>query len=266
MEKYKKVREIGQGSFGRVALVQEKRGKGRKLVLKEVEIKRMAEGEQEKVTIKGNQHKFFLKCLSLKFFFLFVTRWCVKWGFYLSWTILMLSSTLSLSQRQAVSTWWALGTAGRDNWIVSLKMLGDGVLWGRRPLHLDHQPEGETASRGAHLLLLSPGAVAVAPQQDFNSRTLQVVLAVKYIHGLHILHRDIKTQNIFVTKVAPCLFSLLQGWRLKLGDFGIARIMDGTVDYARTCIGAFRCSVPLHIIWRNSILPEPGDLREQAIQ
>ena len=60
MEKYKKLREIGQGSFGRVALVQEKKGKGRKLVLKEVEIKRMAEGEQEKVRIKGNLfHLFF---------------------------------------------------------------------------------------------------------------------------------------------------------------------------------------------------------------
>ena len=85
---------------------------------------------------------------------------------------------------------------------------------------------------------------AVDPQQDFNNTTLQVVLAVKYIHGLHILHRDIKTQNIFVTKVAPpCLFQPLQGWRLKLGDFGIARILDGTVDYARTCIGAIFCSV-----------------------
>ena len=60
MEKYKKVREIGQGSYGRVALVQEKKGKGRKLVLKEVEIKRMAEGEQEKVTTKGNQSVVFL--------------------------------------------------------------------------------------------------------------------------------------------------------------------------------------------------------------
>jgi serine/threonine protein kinase len=29
----------------------------------------------------------------------------------------------------------------------------------------------------------------------------QVCLAVKHIHGLHILHRDIKTQNIFITKV-----------------------------------------------------------------
>ena len=55
MEKYKKLREIGQGSFGRVALVQEKKGKGRKLVLKEVEIKRMAEGEQEKVALKRNK-------------------------------------------------------------------------------------------------------------------------------------------------------------------------------------------------------------------
>ena len=60
MEKYKKVSEIGQGSYGRVALVQEKKGKGRKLVLKEVEIKRMAEGEQEKVTTKGNQSVVFL--------------------------------------------------------------------------------------------------------------------------------------------------------------------------------------------------------------
>ena len=71
---------------------------------------------------------------------------------------------------------------------------------------------------------------------------------MKYIHGLHILHRDIKTQNIFVTKVISVfLFLSLQGWRLKLGDFGIARIMDGTVDYAKTCIGElFLCLVMCH--------------------
>ena len=64
MEKYKKLREIGQGSFGRVALVQEKKGKCRKLVLKEVEVKRMAEGEQEKVTTKEKPIPSYLKISS----------------------------------------------------------------------------------------------------------------------------------------------------------------------------------------------------------
>ena len=53
------------------------------------------------------------------------------------------------------------------------------------------------------------------------------VLAIKYIHDLKILHRDIKTQNIFVTKENI----------IKLGDFGIAKILNSTTDLARTAIG-----------------------------
>ncbi|CAL1274344.1 unnamed protein product [Larinioides sclopetarius] len=56
---------------------------------------------------------------------------------------------------------------------------------------------------------------------------VQICLAVKHVHDRRILHRDIKTQNIFLTKSGIA----------KLGDFGIARVLNNTSELARTCIG-----------------------------
>ena len=56
---------------------------------------------------------------------------------------------------------------------------------------------------------------------------VQTAMAVQYIHSQRILHRDIKSQNVFLTRASIA----------KLGDFGIARVMENTVDLAQTCIG-----------------------------
>ena len=55
----------------------------------------------------------------------------------------------------------------------------------------------------------------------------QICLAMKHVHDRKILHRDIKGQNIFITKANT----------LKLGDFGIARVLNKTQDKARTVVG-----------------------------
>ncbi|XP_064917425.1 serine/threonine-protein kinase Nek1 isoform X9 [Columba livia] len=56
---------------------------------------------------------------------------------------------------------------------------------------------------------------------------VQICLALKHIHDRKILHRDIKSQNIFLTKDGT----------IQLGDFGIARVLNSTAELARTCIG-----------------------------
>lgn len=46
---------------------------------------------------------------------------------------------------------------------------------------------------------------------------MQTTLALKHIHDRKILHRDLKTQNIFLTRSRV----------VKLGDFGIAKVGRG---------------------------------------
>ena len=56
---------------------------------------------------------------------------------------------------------------------------------------------------------------------------IQITLALQYLHKKSILHRDLKTQNIFMTK----------NGLLKLGDFGISRTLRDENDFATTGIG-----------------------------
>lgn len=77
--------------------------------------------------------------------------------------------------------------------------------------------------------------------------TIQLLLALKHLHQLGIIHRDVKTKNILTGRLLPGSPSL----RAKLGDFGIARILGSgfsrggeSAKLAKTMIGTPYYSCP----------------------
>lgn len=78
------------------------------------------------------------------------------------------------------------------------------------------------------------GRIKKARTQRINFSEAQVlwwfaqgVQALKHIHDLHILHRDLKSANFFLSRSG----------NLKLGDFGIAKVLECTAACAQTQVG-----------------------------
>ncbi|NXH40846.1 NEK3 kinase, partial [Dicaeum eximium] len=65
------------------------------------------------------------------------------------------------------------------------------------------------------------------PEDTILHWFVQICLAVKHIHDKRVLHRDIKSKNVFLT----------QSGKVKLGDFGSARLLAHPMSYACTYVG-----------------------------
>uniref|UniRef100_A0A8D0B8L2 non-specific serine/threonine protein kinase n=1 Tax=Salvator merianae TaxID=96440 RepID=A0A8D0B8L2_SALMN len=76
----------------------------------------------------------------------------------------------------------------------------------------------------------------------------QMCLGVKYIHNRRVLHRDIKSTNIFLT----------QNGKVKLGDFGSALLLTSPMAYACSYIGTPYYMPPE--IWENSPYNNKSDI------
>lgn len=66
-------------------------------------------------------------------------------------------------------------------------------------------------------------------ESEIKYHFVQMSLALHFMHEKNILHRDLKTGNIFLRKQ--------HGGLVQLGDFGISKVLKGASDLASTCIG-----------------------------
>ncbi|XP_061478366.1 serine/threonine-protein kinase Nek3 isoform X2 [Rhineura floridana] len=76
----------------------------------------------------------------------------------------------------------------------------------------------------------------------------QICLGVRYIHDKRVLHRDIKSKNIFLT----------QNGKVKLGDFGSALLLSSPKAYACSYVGT-----PYYVppeIWENTPYNNKSDI------
>lgn len=65
------------------------------------------------------------------------------------------------------------------------------------------------------------------PESQILDWFTQLCLGMKHIHDRKIIHRDLKGQNVFLTKKGI----------VQIGDFGIAKVLSQTLAKARTCVG-----------------------------
>ncbi|XP_028977552.2 serine/threonine-protein kinase Nek1 isoform X3 [Esox lucius] len=165
MNKYEKVKKIGEGSFGKAILVKS-REDGKQYVIKEIGISRMSSKERQE-------------------------------------------------SRKEVAV---LANMSHPN-IVQYKESFEecGCLY----IVMDYCEGGDLFKK-----INSQKGVLFSEEQILDW-FVQICLALKHVHDRKILHRDIKSQNIFLTKDGT----------IQLGDFGIARVLNSTVELARTCIG-----------------------------
>uniref|UniRef100_A0A8C5H975 non-specific serine/threonine protein kinase n=1 Tax=Gouania willdenowi TaxID=441366 RepID=A0A8C5H975_GOUWI len=165
MDKYDKVKKIGEGSFGKAILVKSK-GDGRQYVIKEIGIYRMSHKERQE-------------------------------------------------SRKEVAV---LANMSHPNIVQYKESFEEG---GCLYIVMDYCEGGDLFQK------INSQKAMLFPEEQILDWFVQICLALKHVHDRKILHRDIKSQNIFLTKEGT----------VQLGDFGIARVLNSTVELARTCIG-----------------------------
>jgi serine/threonine protein kinase len=76
----------------------------------------------------------------------------------------------------------------------------------------------------------------VLPERQIWRITIRINLGLEYMHARSIIHRDLKSDNVFLTDAAA--------ENVRIGDLGLAKMISNTADGATTFCGTPRCLAP----------------------
>jgi NIMA (never in mitosis gene a)-related kinase 1/4/5 len=62
--------------------------------------------------------------------------------------------------------------------------------------------------------------------------SLQIILGLQYLHSKKVLHRDLKTANVFLMKTPEQPY-----FQVKIGDLGVAKLLETSTAFAQTIVG-----------------------------
>ena len=207
MDNYERIRMLGQGSYGKAWLVQD-RSTDARLVIKEIRVnhqKEMDEALAEAEVLSKLDHINIIKFavmnqLSIIFLFCIKLNECGQQRSNCVHRALRYSKLIRVSPKVVC---------------IVMEYADDGDL------------SDKIGRRRVTNQLFDEASVL--------KTLVQVVQALFYLHSRGILHRDIKTANLFLNKSGV----------VKLGDFGIARILDDNAER----MSARTCSTP--IVWSH---------------
>ena len=198
MEKYSRVKQLGKGSFGAAFLVKRIRDGGL-FVVKEVSLAKMTSKEKDEA-----RHE--VKVLS-QLSHPNITQYTEH-----SERNGILSIVMEYADGGDLYQRIKASAAAK----YSRNRAAAAAGGGKGP---DESYEGMLRSKG-------PGASGMSEELMMHFFA-QICLATDYLHSKHILHRDIKSMNVFLTSRGT----------VKLGDFGISTILRNTIGMAKTVCG-----------------------------
>jgi NIMA (never in mitosis gene a)-related kinase len=85
----------------------------------------------------------------------------------------------------------------------------------------------EYCSGGDLCVLLKQQFGRPLPENKIWKYFIEICLALEYIHRKKILHRDIKTMNVFLDK----------NEQVRIGDLGVAKVLQDNSNFAHTMVG-----------------------------